>query len=290
MRLPDGTRIHCLNRLEARFLYDEIFVQRLYLRHGIELNEGDHVVDVGANIGLFALLAARRIGTSGRLLAFEPLPPIFSVLRRNGGRLFPRAELFEFGLGEASGRASFVFYPRATGWSGRRGVSPATRDALRVYLERSRAGGAQRLYRGLGRLAPTIQRRLFDGATERIVGDRVEIDCGMERLSEVIRREGLARIDLLKIDVEGGEADVLRGIDAADWPRLRQIVMEVEDLDGALLRVRNELARRGFRVAVDQDPRLAGTPYHYLYARRPGDPGSGSELSHPRPRRRKFTS
>ena len=83
-----------------------------------------------------------------------------------------------------------------------------------------------------------------------------------------MRRERLVRIDLLKIDVEGAELDVLRGIDTADWPHLRQIVLEVEDLDGTLRRVRDALMSRGFQIEVDQDPYLRGTPYHYVYARR----------------------
>jgi FkbM family methyltransferase len=36
------------------------------------INEGDCVVDVGANIGYFTLLAARLVGQSGRVFAFEP--------------------------------------------------------------------------------------------------------------------------------------------------------------------------------------------------------------------------
>ncbi len=31
-------------------------------------------------------------------------------------------------------------------------------------------------------------------------------------------------VSLLKIDVEGSEADVLRGVDEADWPRIHQVM------------------------------------------------------------------
>jgi FkbM family methyltransferase len=47
------------------------------------LRPGDKVVDVGANIGWFTLLAARIIGPSGRVLAFEPFPSSFDHLKRN---------------------------------------------------------------------------------------------------------------------------------------------------------------------------------------------------------------
>lgn len=38
------------------------------------LKEGDTVVDVGANKGYFSLLAANRIGHTGRVISYEPLP------------------------------------------------------------------------------------------------------------------------------------------------------------------------------------------------------------------------
>lgn len=44
---------------------------------------GDTVIDVGANIGLWAMGAARRVGTRGRLYAFEPDPSNFTRLVRN---------------------------------------------------------------------------------------------------------------------------------------------------------------------------------------------------------------
>ncbi len=47
-----GRRFFHLNRYESDFLYKEIFEDKVYLKHGIELCEGTVVVDVGANIGL----------------------------------------------------------------------------------------------------------------------------------------------------------------------------------------------------------------------------------------------
>lgn len=41
------------------------------------------VVDIGANIGIYTLLAARRMGPSGRVIAFEPHPRTAAKLRGN---------------------------------------------------------------------------------------------------------------------------------------------------------------------------------------------------------------
>lgn len=58
----------------------EPLATKLYLE---TLLPGDHVLDVGANIGYFPLVTNRVIGPSGRLLGFEPSPDVFEILTRN---------------------------------------------------------------------------------------------------------------------------------------------------------------------------------------------------------------
>src|SRR5438445_12864189 len=48
-----------------------------------QLSPGDHVLDVGSNIGYYVLMASRVIGCSGRILAFEPAPDVYEILHRN---------------------------------------------------------------------------------------------------------------------------------------------------------------------------------------------------------------
>lgn len=47
------------------------------------LREGMTVFDVGANIGVYALRFARKVGPKGRVYAFEPVPDIFARLQGN---------------------------------------------------------------------------------------------------------------------------------------------------------------------------------------------------------------
>ncbi len=47
------------------------------------LREGMTVMDVGANIGVYALLAARTVGPTGKVYAFEPVPEIFTQLQEH---------------------------------------------------------------------------------------------------------------------------------------------------------------------------------------------------------------
>ncbi len=55
---------------------DEIFLEH-YLRHG------DVVIDVGANVGTFALAAAALVGETGKVFAFEPHPRVHEYLSKN---------------------------------------------------------------------------------------------------------------------------------------------------------------------------------------------------------------
>lgn len=47
------------------------------------LRRGDHFVDVGANIGLMSVFAARIVGQGGTVSAFEPHPFTVEILREN---------------------------------------------------------------------------------------------------------------------------------------------------------------------------------------------------------------
>lgn len=50
---------------------------------GAVLHEGMTFLDIGANIGVYSLFAAKRVGPSGTVFAFEPSPREFSALASN---------------------------------------------------------------------------------------------------------------------------------------------------------------------------------------------------------------
>jgi FkbM family methyltransferase len=47
------------------------------------LERGHNVIDVGANIGVFTLPAAHKVGSEGRVVAIEPSPRVYPYLQRN---------------------------------------------------------------------------------------------------------------------------------------------------------------------------------------------------------------
>jgi FkbM family methyltransferase len=60
-------------------------------------------------------------------------------------------------------------------------------------------------------------------------------------------------IDYLKVDVEGAEEFVLAGVSADDWKRTRNVMVEVHDAGGALVRVQTALKGHGFNVSTKQE-------------------------------------
>jgi len=70
------------------------------------LKPGDVVYDVGSNIGLFSIFAARKVTEQGRVFAFEPNPETFSYLQENI-RLNELENLcsFQVALGNSAGEA-----------------------------------------------------------------------------------------------------------------------------------------------------------------------------------------
>jgi FkbM family methyltransferase len=64
------------------------------------LKPGMHVVDIGANIGLYSCLAHSAIGSSGKIWSFEPNPIIFARLKKNLAlNRVDEAQLFNCALG-----------------------------------------------------------------------------------------------------------------------------------------------------------------------------------------------
>ncbi|HVD59447.1 MAG TPA: FkbM family methyltransferase [Gemmatimonadaceae bacterium] len=136
------------------------------------LDDGDTAVDVGANIGYTTSIMAVRAGRRGRVMAFEPHPMVFDQLAENAALL---------ARSEAACRPEL--YKTA--------LSDRTGQGMLVTDQGWTAN------RGLARI---------DDASNSAGIEATSVE--IKRLDEVI---GDQSISLLKLDVEGHEAEVLRG-------------------------------------------------------------------------------
>ncbi len=136
------------------------------------LNAGDVFVDVGANIGYFTVLAASRVGSEGRVYAFEPDPANFQLLERNceHNTLTACVQLVEAGLSSADSAGS-------------------------LYLSSDNFGDHQIYSTDSGR--QQLEITLLQGANY---------------LRDQFENYRLERIDLIKVDTQGSEFDVMQGL------------------------------------------------------------------------------
>jgi FkbM family methyltransferase len=65
------------------FGFYENLIRMDYLKNGVTLDAGDTVVDIGANIGCFTVMAASIVGPSGRVISIEPEPESYKLLCHN---------------------------------------------------------------------------------------------------------------------------------------------------------------------------------------------------------------
>jgi amino acid adenylation domain-containing protein/FkbM family methyltransferase len=267
-RLPDGSTVFHLNRGETEFLYQEIFDRREYLRHGVSLPDDAVVFDVGANIGLFTTFVARQC-PSATVYAFEPIPPVFTRLALNARLSGADVRLFDCGLSDTAGEAEFTYYPHTSILSGQFADPEQDSVAVRAHLSTVDGGSGDSS-------GPDEVRQLVDRAMTR-----EHVVRPLRTIADIIDEYAVDRIDLLKVDVERAELAVLRGLRPQDWPKIRHLVVEVQDPgaephdradlgEGRLAEVVGLLRRYGLSTVVVRQDELAGADLYYVYARRGG--------------------
>jgi len=138
------------------------------------LKPGMVFVDLGANIGYYTVIASGLVGSAGQVIAFEPEPRNFALLKKNI---------------EANGCSNVVAENKAVG------ASPQ-RTAL--HLSRSNFGD-HRTHEAIGEpSARTEEKRLT------ISVEAVSLDHYF--------KERPTRVDFLKMDIQGTEYDALIGM------------------------------------------------------------------------------
>lgn len=208
-----------------------VLIKREYARYGLSLFTdlmrisavwGDSIAtvfDVGANAGQFAAGALRELADA-RIYSFEPHPATFN--RLNAALSSSRLHKYQLALGDRTGHVDFYVYGDVGEGS-----------HLNSLVENARF--------------PTKFGYTPDKIT--VPGTKLDSFCEEQKID---------KIDLLKIDVEGGELAVLRG--AADMLRQRRVrfiyaefntlLPEKEVAGGALFPIAEYLKQFGFEYLV----------------------------------------
>lgn len=253
--LPNNMAIVHLNKNETDFMYNEIFVEQNYLKHGIRINNGDCIFDIGANIGMFTLLI-NQLYKDMKVFTFEPIPDLFKLLEINVGLYCNGTKAFNCGVSNENTQSVFTFYSKASVMSGRYGDLNIEKETF----GKSMVNQGQMDDKGKEDI-DKYYNELLEGRFES-----KDIVCQMKTLSEIIKENNINKIDLLKVDVEKSELDVLQGIAEEDWCKIKQIVLEVHNLDGLLNKVVSLLKKHGYKVSVDTENELEKTNMYNVYA------------------------
>ncbi|MGC5365544.1 FkbM family methyltransferase [Streptomyces sp. DT24] len=239
----DLSAVEGINQHETRHLYEDIVTHRSYLPQNETLPPGATVLDIGANIGMFALFVQALCPTA-HVYACEPLPPVFDRLTRNLQVHQVPGHALPYALSNRDGEAEFVYYPGYTIMSAeRRHAAPELDKAfVRTLVHREQA---DELGDGLDFLDEMLDYRFRE----------VPYCCPVRKLSTLIEELGLNRIDLLKIDVQRAESDVLNGIDDRHWSLVHRLAIEVHDepetpTEGRLPAVLALLQERGYQAQI----------------------------------------
>jgi FkbM family methyltransferase len=258
IRLANGLTVYGLSQDDTLNVYRDIFDEDCYRRHGIAIEDGDCVLDVGANTGLFTLYL-NTLCRRARVFAFEPVPAIFRVLRLNvAAHNHLDVRLFNVGLSRRAGSAAFAYYPHFSQAS----TMYPDRSARAARMERDFILGQIHTLpmplRLLASLCPARLKVAIAEGVRRYYLLRRTVTCRLWTLSEFLREYDVRRIDLLKIDAEQSERDILAGLAEEDWPKVRQVIVEVHDGEEATRAMAESLRQRGFQVTVGPNPAMSG--------------------------------
>lgn len=139
------------------------------------LQPGDVFIDVGAHVGYYSLLASTRVGPAGRVVAVEPNPATLERLRRNIRLSGPR-NIRNIVVQEVA-------------------CTDAAKTLRFFQASPYNTGGSS-----------------LSAKTAASTGGAREIAVRGLPLDTIVKSLNLQRIDLVKIDVEGAELQVLRGM------------------------------------------------------------------------------
>jgi FkbM family methyltransferase len=162
---------------------------------------GDVVYDLGANIGWYSLLAARRVGPGGQVVAFEPAIENAAHLQRNAA---------------SNGFANIVVVPAAV----------SDRNGWAMFLNR-------------GSLESRLEESDDDAQAKRrasqVRESRGRTPVPMVTLDAWISAAEQAPPSLVKIDIEGAEIGALGGMKATLRTAKPMLIIELHGTRDAVL-------------------------------------------------------
>ncbi|WP_429385033.1 amino acid adenylation domain-containing protein, partial [Mucilaginibacter sp. UYCu711] len=238
--LPNGLPVLSANLNEVRFLYQEIFEDHCYLKHGITLNEDSCVIDIGANVGFFTVFL-NVLSKNIKVYSFEPIPEVYHYLAANRELYNIKGKSFQLAITDIDSEMDFTYYPQVSIVSGITDVEQV-KAVVRSYIKKS------------------DHNELITEEIDSLLAAKLEskkIKVKTKTVSQIIEEENIEKIDLLKIDVENSEHLVINGLLDKDWAKIGSVIIEIHDTDNRLSNIQNLLVQKGFHTYVEKEKMLS---------------------------------
>jgi FkbH-like protein/FkbM family methyltransferase len=257
--LPNKIEIAHLNKYETDYVYKEIFEDKVYLKHGIKINDGDTIIDIGANIGLFTLFINQNC-KDVNVYSFEPSPIVYDLLKTNSSIYCSHTKTFNCGVSDKKKTARFTFYNTSSVFSSFNANEEEDKEAIQAVVRNMLSDISSDDTGDLELYVEELTSGRLDSQT---------FDCPLISVADIIRDNSIKNIDLLKIDAEKSELDILKGIGESNWDKIKQIVIEIHDKVGDTFEeVKSILAKKGFKFEVEEEKFLKESGLYNIYAKK----------------------
>ncbi len=226
LTLPNGLKLQLdspAQRSCAKYIAREIFRWHIYHRVGYELRPQDTVVDLGANVGVFALWAAPQV-PHGRVICIEPTPALDALQQSLGLNDLTNVTLIRSAVSDQRQPVELVYYPAFNGITHSVAFTPS---AVGQFLL-----------------------KLFQPNQAR----PVRITCDGDTLPALLAAHDVEQVDFLKIDCEGAEYVLIDSLSDEWLGRISRIAMEFHHLaaEHDVRRLSARLEQAGFAVELIQ--------------------------------------
>ena len=195
-----------------------------------QVKPGMIVLDIGAHVGYYTKMFSKLVGPQGKVIAFEPHPKTFLILRSNTSKS-ANVILVPLGIGDKEFSAELKDFLQSA-------YSSLFYDAN--FIEKMKTSSRE------GCHFPRIQE---NNVTSTYKIDITSVDIYLNRL-------GIDKVDFIKMDIEGSEMAAIRGMNCTlkSSPRIKMI-MEFNPrtlrLSGtAPIEVWDYLSNIGFSIGV----------------------------------------
>ncbi|MES2983429.1 MAG: FkbM family methyltransferase [Verrucomicrobiota bacterium] len=225
LTLPNGLHLSLLSRRQkgcAQFIAKEVFRNGAYSRTGFEIRPTDIVVDIGANIGVFALWAAPQ-AHEGRVICVEPTKVIKCLENSLANNNLSNVFIVKCAISDQPGNLELLEYP---------GFNAVSHSAV---FQPS----------GWGQFFIKLLWRKQQAKPLRVV-------CPCRTMDSILDEYNVSHVDFLKVDCEGGEYSIFDSVSTETLSRISKIAMEFHELHPSHdhRRIVQRLREAGFRVEV----------------------------------------